>query len=218
MVRRTPLLVAALLVCALAVAGLAACSSDSGQSSQGNAPAPAEEESANNTPAPTDEELIKADIEKTIGTYIGKEELAEGLKSDESVKELMQYGFDVDAFAESVANNFKIEVTSVEVDGDAAVATIDITMPSFGGDAADQMLDDALAKKTEGMDITQIPEEDAMKLVVEAAMEVMSDPNFPTETESLDLDYVMKDGQWSLKDTEETRANLSEKALAAAGV
>lgn len=218
MIRRTPLLVVALFACALIVAGLAACSGESGQSSQSNAPAPAEEEPANSTPAPTDEELIRADIEKTLGTYVSKEALAEGLKSDESVKELIQYGFDADVIAESVASKFKLEVTSVEVDGDTAVATVDMTVPSFGGDTTDQMLDDALTKKTEGMDLSQMSEEDAMTLMMDAVVEVISDPNFPTETESLDLDYVKKDGQWSLKDTADTEALLAEKLSLAAGI
>lgn len=218
MIRRTPLLVVALFACALIVAGLAACSGESGQNSQSNAPAPAEEEPANSTPAPTDEELIRADIEKTLGTYVSKEALAESLKSDESVKELIQYGFDADVIAESVASKFKLEVTSVEVDGDTAVATVDMTVPSFGGDTTDQMLDDALTKKTEGMDLSQMSEEDAMTLMMDAVVEVISDPNFPTETESLDLDYVKKDGQWSLKDTADTEALLAEKLSLAAGI
>ncbi len=203
MKRKAPVLVTALLACVLVIAGLTACSGGSGKSS---------------APAPSDEDLIRADIEKTIGTYIDKDEWAKGMKADEDIQELMQYGFDVDAIAESFASKFKIEVTDIKVNGESAIATIDILMPNFGSEETDQMLDDVLEKKMASIDLMQLSEEEIMKILVDSAVEVMSDPNFPTKTETLDLDYVKKDSQWSLKDLSETEALLSEKVYAAAGL
>lgn len=133
------------------------------------------------------------------------------MRADETIEELEKYGFDAGALAKGFASTFETDISSVEVDGDTAIAIVETTMPCFGGGVADQMMDGALTKKMEGIDTTQLSEEEAMKLVMSVATEALADPKFPTTTDSFELDYVKKDGQRSLSNADEVKAPLLEK-------
>lgn len=204
---RSRFLAAALAVaCAFCVMGLAACgggspsasSSAAGASSSTSSAAESSASSAAETPA-TDEELIKADVESFIGTVVSEETLTASLKADESIAQYAENGFDVDAYAKNMAKIIKFEVTSVDVDGDKAVAHGALTIPDFG-DAADEMVGDALEAKLASVDADSLTEDGQVALLMEVLTEVLTSPDFPTTTSEFDIDYAKKDGSWTMQD------------------
>lgn len=195
------LLLALTFVCAFGLFSLAACSGSGANSAESQ------------EPQQSDEELITADVEETLGTYITKEELAKSLHEDEDLAAYEEMGMDLDSYAENMANLFKLEVVSVEVDGDTAVAKVALTSPNFG-DEAEAMLDEAI----EGVDVSGLSEDEAMSAVMGALNDVLSNPEFPTETDTFDIDYEKVNGTWTMSDQSDVESRLSDLGEALSGL
>ena len=200
------------VVCAFVLLGLTACggSGSSGGSSSGGSQEKSE-------PVPTDEELIQADIEKIIGTVISSDELLAQLREDETMKQFEGMGLDLESYAENMAKKFKLEVDAVEVSGDTAVVKAKLTTPTFG-DEANEIMEKALAKASEGLDLSTMSQSEQMKVFAEALNAALTDPDFPTNSSDFDIDYVKKDGTWEAKDKDKLSSLLDSVGSTAAGL
>lgn len=176
------------VLCMLCLVGLAACG-------------------GNTVAQKSDEELIKEDIATTIGTNVTKEEIAKGMREDAELQQLEQLGLDIDSYAENIAGKFEVNTESVKVDGDTAVATLDVLVPDFG-EKADALADQAINKAIAGMDTSSMSEEELMKVFSQALNDALSSPDFPTTSTTLNVDYVKKDGSWQLKDPDSVKQQL----------
>ena len=156
---RNRVLAAILVVaCVFCVTGLAACGGGSSSASSSAADVGASASSAADPSSSaaadaqaTDEELIKADVENYVGTTMSEEALTATLRADESIAQYAESGFDVDAYAKNMTKIIRLEVESVDVDGDKAVAHAAFTTPDFG-DAANEMVMEALEAKVASVD------------------------------------------------------------------
>lgn len=196
------------MVCALCVAGLAGCG--------GNSSAPAAS-GGSAAPVVSDEDLIKQDVENVIGTAISKEELLQGLREDQQIAEFEAAGFDAEAYAENMANIFKFEVDSVEVDGDTAVAYCKLTVPNFG-DEMEARVVAAVEEASTITDVAAMSEDEQMAFIMGILSDVMAAPDFPTETTDFNIDYIKDGDTWVMKDKDSIEESLSEIGNAAAGL
>lgn len=155
---------------------------------------------AASTPAAqSDEDLIKADIEKVVGTTVSAKDLAEGFKADEDFVQIAEMAsLDLDKYAEKIATRFSAVVKDVKVDGDNAVAKLEVTSPDFK--AMYELLDKKLEEALADVDVANITEEEYGKMVGQLMLDVFDDPEFPNATAECDVDYAKKDGEWSIVD------------------
>lgn len=186
------------LACALCVAGLSACGGSA-------------------DPNVSDEDLIKADCEKVVGTYISPEEMLDALRADDQIAEYEALGLDVESYAQNMSNIFKFAVNSVEVDGDTAVAKCVLTVPNYGSEMQES-IEAAIMEAAETTDVASMTEDEQMALIMGIMNDVISDPNFPTEDTDIDIDYVKEGGSWKMKDAESIEENLTRLGTAAAGL
>lgn len=200
------------LVIALCSMGLVACGG-SGQGGGGSEKSGGQE----SAPQPTDEELIKQDVEKILGTSISAETLLKGLRDDEQMLKFEEMGMDLEEYAKNMAKIFKISIDSVEVEGDEAKAKAKLTVPDFG-EKTDKLTEKALEKETKGVTVSELSQDEQIKIFAKVMNGVLSDPDFPTATTDFDIDYVKKDGTWQMKDKNAIESILSAKGGAAAGL
>lgn len=148
-------------------------------------------------PKQSDEALIKADIDKVIGTEINADELTKELQGDSDIKAYEAYGLDVERASKALASKYKVEIGEVKVSGDKAVATVKVTTPTFGNE-----MDAMLSEKIEAIDTTGMDEQEVMKAAMNALVELFESPDYPVATASMDIDYVKQGGNWKMADSD----------------
>lgn len=171
------------VVCALSLGCLVACGGGGS-----NAPK-----------ADDDVALITADIEQVIGTTVKAEDIVAGFKEDAEFMDLADLvGLDIDAYADALAQSMKCEVASVEVNGETAVATLEVSSPDYDAMYAnlDVLLEDALANA----DTDNMTEDDLYKLVGQILMETATGESMPIKTKTVAVDYTKVDGTWTIDD------------------
>lgn len=198
---------AILMACVLAF-GMMALVGCGGQQQSGSAPAAPS--------GPTDEELIAEDFSHVfddIFTADGIKAIVESTTGDALASlESLGVTVDYDAFANAFKQVFVIEVTSVQVNGDTAVADVSITYPDYGSDAGQAAMNDAMNKAIEGVDLQAIagdPDE-LSKVLNDAMIAGLTSSDIPTTTQSDKIDYEKVDGTWQMKDKDELTDALSQ--------
>ena len=195
----------ATIVLAFCVMGLAACGGG-GSTSSGSA-----------EPQVSDEELIKTNIEDTLGTYVTKEYLVQELRANEEIAELEKLGFDVEGYAENMANIMKFEVAEVKVDGDTAVAKMDITVPNFGS-TTQELIEKKAQEMAQDVDVASMSQDEQIAFAMEVTSAVLADPDFPRATSTIDIDYVKSGDSWQMKDQKDVEKKFEEVANSTAGL
>ncbi len=143
-----------------------------------------------------------------MGTNITKEELLQGLREDKEMLELEKQGLDLEAYAANMESKFKLEVVSVDVTGDKAVAHVALTSPEFG-EEADALMEKAVDAAIADLDVENMTEDDFTKLMMGVVSDVLTDPTFPTTTQTFDIDYVKNNGTWEMADESGVEADLN---------
>ena len=213
---------AAVLACVLC-AGLVACSSSGSGSSaaasgSGSAAASVSAASASSAaPTKSDEQLIKESIEFILGTEVSKDELLTQLRADPAMVQFEQNGLNLEEYAANMANKIKLEVGDIKVNGDTAVATVNLLVPSFSTEA-EQMLTNEIMKEIEGKDVSSMSEDDVAQLTLSVLSRVLADPDFPTATTTLDINYAKSNGTWQMQDMDTIMNRLSAAMNMAAGL
>ena len=195
----------ATIVLAFCVMGLAACGGG-GAASSGSA-----------EPQVSDEELIKTSIEDTLGAYVTKEYLVQELRANEEIAELEKLGFNVEGYAENMANIMKFEVAEVKVDGDTAVAKMDITVPNFGS-TTQELIEKKAQEMAQDVDVASMSQDEQIAFAMEVTSAVLADPDFPRATSTIDIDYVKSGDAWQMKDQKDVEKKFEEVANATAGL
>ena len=195
----------ATIVLAFCVMGLAACGGG-GSTSSGSA-----------EPQVSDEELIKTSIEDTLGTYVTKEYLVQELRANEEIAELEKLGFNVEGYAENMANIMKFEVAEVKVDGDTAVAKMDITVPNFGS-TTQELIEKKAQEMAQDVDVASMSQDEQIAFAMEVTSAVLADPDFPRATSTIDIDYVKSGDSWQMKDQKDVEKKFEEVANSTAGL
>ena len=193
------------IVLAFCVMGLAACGGG-GSTSSGSA-----------EPQVSDEELIKTNIEDTLGTYVTKEYLVQELRANEDIANLEKLGFDVEGYAENMANIMKFEVAEVKVDGDTAVAKMDITVPNFGS-TTQELIEKKAQEMAQDVDVASMSQDEQIAFAMEVTSAVLADPDFPRATSTIDIDYVKSGDTWQMKDQKDVEKKFEEVANSTAGL
>lgn len=200
MKKSTRVLIAAVLAPVLSIGVLTACSSNDPAPST----APESASSAPADPAPaasaaSDEELITADLEKFIETTFTSQQFADTIRQNSDLQDLVALGFDIDAFAEDIMNLFSLDVTTVEVSGDTAIARVAVIEPVFSTEAS-TLMEQEMNRIEERVDVDSMTEEELMPYFMEAMSAVLSDPNFPTTTNDVKVEYVKNGDNWEMSD------------------
>lgn len=200
MKKSTRVLIAAVLAPVLSIGVLTACSSNDPAPST----APESASSAPADPAPaasaaSDEELITADLEKFIETTFTSQQFADTIRQNSDLQDLVALGFDIDAFAEDIMNLFSLDVTTVEVSGDTAIARVAAIEPVFSTEAS-TLMEQEMNRIEERVDVDSMTEEELMPYFMEAMSAVLSDPNFPTTTNDVKVEYVKNGDNWEMSD------------------
>lgn len=200
MKKSTRVLIAAALAPVLSIGVLTACSSNDPAPST----APESASSAPADPAPaasaaSDEELITADLEKFIETTFTSQQFADTIRQNSDLQDLVALGFDIDAFAEDIMNLFSLDVTTVEVSGDTAIARVAVIEPVFSTEAS-TLMEQEMNRIEERVDVDSMTEEELMPYFMEAMSAVLSDPNFPTTTNDVKVEYVKNGDNWEMSD------------------
>lgn len=210
------------LICALGMTALAGCggsnapSSSSEPADSSSAAAPADSASSASQEA-SDEELIKADLEAMAGTFVSKDAMMAALQADESVMAFAEMGVDLDSIAENMAKLIRFEVTAVGVTGDTAVAHAAFTMPDFAS-VTDEAMYAKIEEITAGKDVQSMTEEEQVAMFAEVMTALLSDPNFPTATDELDINYEKENGTWKMADPEGFTQSIETLGSSLAGV
>ena len=179
------------IVCALGVCGLSACSGGSGGQS--------------------DEDAIEEHVTAYMGEALSPDYFIEKTRDHEDLVALEEYGFDLEKYARNYANTFAYKVVEVNVDGDTAVAKVEMTMPVLG-DELNAMLD----KYTADIDFANMDsEEEVYAAFWNAYSDALADPDLPQTTGTLEIAYAKKGGKWDLAD-EQGVADDMEALLTAA--
>ena len=152
----------------------------------------------------SDEELIKADINVSIGTEISPSDLAKELRSDDSLAVYESYGLDIDAVAQSLSQLYKVDVKNVTVNGDKATATLVATVPTFG-----EEMTDLIAEEAEKLDLTNATEEEAVQAAAKILNDVFTRSDYPVTKQEFTVDYIKKDGKWQMADSKAVSDKLN---------
>lgn len=217
--KKQKLIISALaLTCALAIAGLAGCGGNSASNTtssgtaSGSASASASASASSGPSIAEEKAAIEADIEKVIGTTVSKETLEAGLRANSDIQNYIKYGFDVSAYAENMANIMKLEILDIDVDGDEAVAHVRLIMPNFNDASVEQLMTNALQDLAAGKDVQAMPQDEQLALIMNATTVVLTNPDFPTATSDFDIDYVKKNGEWTMADPEGAQSLMEQFA------
>lgn len=156
---------------------------------------------------PPAKELIAEDVQQVVGTtaVLDAASLAQALRENETYAYYESCGLDIDAYAQRYVDTCSVELKSVEVNGDTAVATMRVTTLSLG-DSISAVLDELIPAS----DVANMTDEDGMRLVMGALNDLLASPDVPTATGEILIDYVWQDGAWTMRDVEETQSLLLE--------
>ena len=160
----------------------------------------------------SDEDLIIEDLQDDLDIINNcTDQMKAEFESDEDLVSIFEMaGVDPGEYAEAYASTIKGEVSSVTVDGDTAVAVLSLTMPDF--EQMDAFQDQFLEEYTADMDLESMSEDDLYKVIGEALMACIKDPNLPLKTDNFDVNYTKVDGVWTA-DNEEDVAGLIEQSF-----
>lgn len=158
----------------------------------------------------SDEDLIRADIEKTIGgSEIDPASVLAGMKENpEAMETLEKAGIDPNEFATAIAKLTSVETKSVEVDGDTATAVITVKMPDFT--AMETMMNTEIQNLQTTTDVSKLTEDEAYKMIGEIIMKVVTDPTLPQAENDFDVTYAKQDGKWVLQDDAGLQAAMEQ--------
>ena len=158
----------------------------------------------------SDEEVIKDNLEKTIGAFLTKDVFVAALRANDSTAGLEEMGMSLDELADVMLQVIKFEIVSVEVNGDTAVAKCKMTMPDFNNEEAENVLADVLIRELDGADPTTVPEDEQAKILMKVMKAALTDPAFPMISQDLDIDYEKKGDTWLMVGQDSLESSLGD--------
>ena len=222
MYRKTLMAIAIAVVCAFGSVGLVACGGSQGGSvSAGASGSAAASASADASSSSVDKtaEYQKAIADDAVAqvTAIMRSGFDQIIASDPNWQQLTSMGLDVDAFAGKFMSLIKLEVSSVDVDGDTAVAHMVGTVPDIDSEEANAAMTQALEKFTQDLDPNNASKDELLAKLGDIMVEGLNDPSVPAITESFDIDYVKSGETWTIKDKDALESSITTGMLSGAG-
>ena len=216
MKRAHSLTVAFALCAALGLSGLAGCACSTTTSSDGTATSTAavtdaaasdtgtasSATSATNAGAQNDAAFIQEDTQSKLASLFDAGRLAESMRSIDEMRAMEEAGFDIDAYAKAITGIVNFQVSDVEVREDTATATVDITIPDMG-EAGVKLLNEEADRQFAELSDEQrdaLTADENIIIQMKAMTSAFSNPDFPTATQTLLIDYVKSDGGWAMQD------------------
>ena len=195
MKRKNALLLAivAALVCALGICGLSACSGNGGSGGK------------------SDDQIIEEQLAEYMDRNLSKDFFAEKTRADTDLAALEEHGFDIDKYAENYSKLFSYKITEVQVDGDKAIAKIEMTVPVFG-----EEFQALLTERTATLGLENIPDQQqALATFWNAYADLMADPSMPKATDTVEIAFVKTSGNWNFEDEQQFADDMQALMTAA---
>lgn len=213
------------LSAALGLSGLAGCACSTTTSSDGAVTSSAIVTDAtasdtSTTPSVTsstdagaqdDAAFIQKDTQSKLASLFDAGRLAESLRSIEEMGAMEEAGFDIDAYANAITGIVNFKVSDVEIREDTATATVDITIPDMG-EAGVKLLNEEADRQFAELSDEQrdaLTADEGMIIQMKAMTTAFSNPDFPTATQTLLIDYVKSDDGWAMQDPDMVENTVS---------
>ena len=206
-----------LLACLLGASLLTACGGSGGAGpaaneqggsaateAAGEAGSAAKDEAKTQEPEKSDEEMLtetaRGDEERDYKAEL-TQTLTETLKANEQVVTIMENaGLKVEDYAAAIIDHVDISPGDVTVNGDKGTVKLNMTMPDF--EKFNDYQDEKLEVWMKENDASKMSEKERYKAFGNIMLEIAKDPELPVKTESFDLTFTKKDGQWVADDAD----------------
>ena len=152
--------------------------------------------------AQDDATFIQNDTQSKLASLFDAGRLAESMRSIDEMRTMEEAGFDIDAYAKAITGIVNFKVSDVEVREDTATATVDITIPDMG-EAGVKLLNEEADRQFAELSDEQrdaLTADEGMIIQMKAMTTAFSNPDFPTATQTLLIDYVKSDDGWAMQD------------------
>lgn len=213
------------LSAALGLSGLAGCACSTTTSSDGAVTSSAIVTDAtasdtSTTPSVTsstdagaqdDAAFIQKDTQSKLASLFDAGRLAESMRSIDEMRAMEEAGFDIDAYANAITGIVSFKVSDIEVREGTATATVDIAIPDMG-EAGVKLLNEEADRQFAELSDEQrdaLTADEGMIIQMKAMTTAFSNPDFPTATQTLLIDYVKSDDGWAMQDPDMVENTVS---------
>ena len=152
--------------------------------------------------AQDDATFIQNDTQSKLASLFDAGRLSESMRSIDEMRTMEEAGFDIDAYANAITGIVSFKVSDIEVREGTATATVDIAISDMG-EAGVKLLNEEADRQFAELSDEQrdaLTADESMIIQMKAMTAAFSNPDFPTTTQTLLIDYVKSDDGWAMQD------------------